>query len=1152
MAQDLAVKLVITGDATNLQDQLRQVASQLSAINGGGGSGGMGSMFDGATKGAETFQQSLRGLIGRFSALWAVMKSGEGIATVFNQGIKYNQVLEDSRLGIGALITAQAKLADVNGNALDAQGSLNAAMGHGNDQIQKLRISGLQTAATTEQLVSAYQDAVGGGLRANMSLDQIRILTVQTVQAAGAMGVPMNQLNQEIRSILDGTIDRNSRVAIRLGITNADVAKWKSAGTLFEELNKRMDAFTEAGKESMKNWSVLLSNMVEASQILLGDAFKAPMKNIQGALNAVMETIVDINTANISDKIQPVASLLRDLGNVLGDFAVGTINAISNAVLSMGQWWAANRDALLSVIAAFKVFLADAFSFVGTVGKSMITLLSMMAMWFMGLPEPIKAASVAAGAFAIAMWTVNSAMAGGIATGLGSLISGLQRVGMVFAVATTGATGFSAALTAAGGPWVWAIAAVAALAAGVYYLSTAGERAAQTQLELARKTSETTTAMVQLSPLLKDIDEKMKSKKLTEEQKIERDAQAKKAIEDLIKLAPDQEAIINEQIASGMKYNDVLKEQLKLRLMNLMTTIEEEGAKLKAQQEESAEKARNPGALRTTLWTLAGRPEMAWIAAIRAGEEEYQTRLKTLEVLKAEYKTIADKLDLEEKLGSITANKVIDEKKLKEMEKHRHDMRVIDLQIQAMEIAAMPHRTAEEKKFWDLRKAGHALDVELERIGHSTEDVTVKERQRMAAHKAYAQQTDQIDEDFREKGLRAQDDWNAYMEKQEGDTLQRKLAALDDEVRRKIRGLRDLGAVITEEDEKNVLIERRERETVAFREQRYKQLEQALKDLERQKGVTFTFNEQMKALDDLGQKLMISGEYISGYKNRMKEISDRKADWFGGLAEGVKEVAESVTDRFKMMKDTVLSVASGMRSAFSTAIQGMLSGSMTLSQGLKSIWKGITNTIIQAVADIIAKFIVAGIANTILGGILSTTSKVTAASMYQLAVMESWAAYAGMPFIGMPLALAQIAAITATYAAVTAAGVGMGSGGASGAGSGAFSTGGLDYPALAMGGLVERPTYALIGEVPGRKELVAPETTFVEWIKTVGERAMKMPMGGFQDGSGQQLAFAGGGGTHIVQASFDGALIIGDSQEGLRKAAKQLRTIRTYDERANG
>ena len=152
----------------------------------------------------------IRNRIIRLAAAYAGFRALEKF---IGAGLRFNQVMESSRLGIGALITAQAELFNQQGELLTGTTALSAAQGLAADQLAKLRVAGIQTAATTEDLVTSFEEAVGAGLAVGLNLDQIRKFTVSIAQAASAIHLPMNQLQQETRSILQGTIDRNSRIA---------------------------------------------------------------------------------------------------------------------------------------------------------------------------------------------------------------------------------------------------------------------------------------------------------------------------------------------------------------------------------------------------------------------------------------------------------------------------------------------------------------------------------------------------------------------------------------------------------------------------------------------------------------------------------------------------------------------------------------------------------------------------------------------------------------------------------------------------------------------------------------------------------------------------------------------------------------------------
>ena len=1187
MPTEVSVKLVITGEAGDLQSKLKAIESQIRAINGGSGGIG-GDLFSSGTKSAETFQQSLRGLIGRFSALWATMKAGEGIAGLLNVGVQFNATMENARLGIGALITAQAKIIDGTGQELKGREALNVAMAMGDDQIQKLRISGLQTAATTEQLTSAYQDAVGGGLRAGMSLDQIRKLTVQTVQAAGAMGVPMNQLNQEIRSILDGTIDRNSRVAIRLGITNADVEKWKQAGTLFENLHVKMQAFSEAGKESMNNWTVLLSNMKEASQIIMGDAFKAPMKNVQAALDTVMKSIINIDTAQISSMVGPLVNMLRDLGSLFGDFAVASIRAVSNALTEMGAWWEANRTSMAGVIESFKIFMSDILSFVGNTAKAFISFAMDSFLWFTKLPDPVKAASIAVGTFTVAVYALNTAMVASAASGIAKLISGLEYLVLAARVAVLDMAGLRIAISALGGPVAWIIAGVTAAGVALYYLATAQQRAEASALALKKQTVEKTEAFQKLLPALKAVDESMKEKAADDKEKESKQRAYTQSVNDLIKTFPEQARFIREQIASGKTLAEtwllIAKNKLAALTADIATAkLADERKRLAIVQSTTAgnqpkNTAQGPSKFKTQFENF----EKDQVSLGVVSPEALDSHTQLLNLMTAEAESLKKQIEEQEKVNKLRPNPADDEKLRKLMEQRRAAQEQINILLEDAAIRAMPHATEEQRKQVALAKADLDARRESERVRKLAILAHISDVNALATvEKDRTDRRKEIEEDYDNKRQDAQDRWYTYVNGQEGDTLARKISGLQKQLAAEEKRYQmATGLMHSEAELASVLAERTARETTAFREQEMKKLEAAMKDLEKTKGYTFNFEQQKAALEELRAKLNLSEEALSGLNKKLKEINQRKGDFSGGLLAGLTEAADAMTNKFEQAKSAIKSILSSTENAFSTFFQNIIQKGMTGAQKWDSLWKTISGAVLKALTEIMAKQLVAwGIDKAIAiwkGGqataeviqqgttagatvssalaksaaieIEATAAKVAAPALIELAVAETWAAYAGMPLVGMGLATAQISAIMTTYGAAKALSF---MGGGIGSGAPAEASTGMNYPGYALGGVITKPTFALMGEA-GR-EVVAPENTFLDWIKNVASPAIRVPSGGFGIPGQSEYAFAGmGSRSTSIHANFDGALIIGDSADGLRKAASALRVIKKYDDRMNG
>lgn len=263
-------------------------------------------------------------------------------------GIKFNSTLEESQLGIASLITAQANLKDATGKTLQGQEALFAAQGMAVDQMNQLRIAGLQTSATTQQLAQAFQQAVGAGLQAGLSLDQIRQLTIQITQAAGALGVPMYQLNQEVVSIVNGTIDMNSRVAKSLGISNELVKTWKDQGILAAELSKRFEAFSIAGEETAKQWDAVKSNLEEARDTVSGMATAGLMEELKKGMQDVIAAIIETDgkTVKLNADMETFAKAVGQALTAAGAVAADAMRRVVQLMKEFGAWTERHREGL--------------------------------------------------------------------------------------------------------------------------------------------------------------------------------------------------------------------------------------------------------------------------------------------------------------------------------------------------------------------------------------------------------------------------------------------------------------------------------------------------------------------------------------------------------------------------------------------------------------------------------------------------------------------------------------------------------------------------------------------------------------------------------------------------------------------------------------
>jgi tape measure domain-containing protein len=248
-----------------------------------------------------------------------------------------------------------------------------------------------------------------------------------------------------------------------------------------------------------------------------------------------------------------------------------------------------------------------------------------------------------------------------------------------------------------------------------------------------------------------------------------------------------------------------------------------------------------------------------------------------------------------------------------------------------------------------------------------------------------------------------------------------------------------------------------------------------------------------------------------------------------GIQQGLRQYVAEGEAALNDWKGRAIQVLQGVENAFATGIQGILSGQMTLSQGLKSIWMGIVGTITQALAQLAAKWIMTSIAAKFFRDTTMETASAAAIAQQELAAASLWAAYAAIPFAGPALAAGFIAMMNASLIANAASAKGI--------------------VGAANGGWFDRPTLTMIGE--GRRpELVVPDTSFRDFASNLTsnilaqERAAQAYQGRgamFADMASRTGSF--GAPTH----SYAGATIIAvDSRQWEEMVAKGQRG---YDRR---
>jgi hypothetical protein len=257
--------------------------------------------------------QTFRRIIGAYAVFAAFRFTRDQFGNLIREGLQFNDVVDKAALGIGGLIQSLGEVTLDGQNIADPAERFAAATELAKDQIFALRQESLKTQATFEQLLDTFQVAVGPGLSQGLQLDEVRTLSVQISQAASALSVPQNQLAEEIRSLLSGTIQaRTTRIATALGITNENIRNWRQGGELFKRLTKELEGFAQASVAAARQTLDGVTAISKgAAQEVLGVASSPLYAEVVDALNSIFDNVLTIQDelGNIKPNPELVLSL---------------------------------------------------------------------------------------------------------------------------------------------------------------------------------------------------------------------------------------------------------------------------------------------------------------------------------------------------------------------------------------------------------------------------------------------------------------------------------------------------------------------------------------------------------------------------------------------------------------------------------------------------------------------------------------------------------------------------------------------------------------------------------------------------------------------------------------------------------------------------
>ena len=272
-------------------------------------------------------------LVGAYKAL----DSAKGFA---ERGIEFNSAMEQSQIGIAAVITSMAKLEDSQGNVLKGAEKYAAAQGLASDMMKEIQRLGLETTATTKDLVQGVQNVMGSALNVGMKLEDIPKFAVSAAQAMQTLGIPLEQMRTEVDAILTGQIDSGDDIlAKRLNLNKEMIQTWQQQGKLVEELTKKFEPFNLAGKDVANTWKGLTSNLQEAIDIISGQAAAGLSNTLKDSVRSLQDLFITSKdgTTGISQDFANVAAVIERVQSAIGEGILSAVNSFASGIRALNS-----------------------------------------------------------------------------------------------------------------------------------------------------------------------------------------------------------------------------------------------------------------------------------------------------------------------------------------------------------------------------------------------------------------------------------------------------------------------------------------------------------------------------------------------------------------------------------------------------------------------------------------------------------------------------------------------------------------------------------------------------------------------------------------------------------------------------------------------
>lgn len=291
--------------------------------------------------------QSLKNTAQNVLALVGAYKTIGAMKDFVRRGVEFNSSMESSRIGIASLITSMVNLEDAQGRTLEGAEKYAAAQGLAADMMKEIQRLGLETTATTQELVEGVQSVMGSAVQAGLALKDIPEFAVAGAQAMQTLGIPLQQMRTELDALLTGRVNGVQDILapklfpeIPLDKLGEYLRGLKASGTLLDELKRRLEPFRVAGQDVAQTWKGLTSNLSDAMDVLAGQSAMGFSESLKQSVREIQDFVIDTKegSVGISGNFEHIAELLMEIEGEIGGGILSAVKSLVEGVKEFNQY----------------------------------------------------------------------------------------------------------------------------------------------------------------------------------------------------------------------------------------------------------------------------------------------------------------------------------------------------------------------------------------------------------------------------------------------------------------------------------------------------------------------------------------------------------------------------------------------------------------------------------------------------------------------------------------------------------------------------------------------------------------------------------------------------------------------------------------------